>query len=317
MKLNSFARFILALIELITVSQLHGEETQPVIEFVTPFIVRVQWHPDGTPKDNDTGVCIYPSEKVDVRVSNGTKIKRYMSDELVVEQNLNTGALRFIDSTTGALLLSECPEQARTHQSVVEETFVYDDSTARQIDTANGKVTVKDIVSRDTIGVTDKFTVNFLFDNNEALYGLGCHTEGYMNLQGKTLYLTQHNLKVTIPVIVSTRGYGLLFDAGCAMKYVSTPVDAGYKATIEMEAANELDYYFIKGDSMEDVAAGYRYLTGPVSLMPRYVFGYIQSRERYKSSQDIISTLQEFRRRHIPVDLIVQDWNYWPKGWDT
>ena len=66
---------------------------------------------------------------------------------------------------------------------------------------------------------------------------------------------------------------------------------------------------------MDDVIAGYRYLTGSVSLMPRYLFGYTQSKERYVSSDDIISTLREYRRRHVPIDMIVQDWNYWPEGW--
>lgn len=288
---------------------------QPVVEFVTPSVVRVQWHPDGGLRDNSTGVCVWQPKDVRVEVRETSGVKKYISGEIIVEQDLGTGSLRFIDPVSGDVLLSEDKISPRTHEAVVEETFVYEDSTARQVDTANGKVTVKDIVRRDTVGVTDKFTANFTFSRSEALYGLGAHTEGYMNLQGKTLYLTQHNLKVTVPVLVSTRGYGLLFDVGCAMKYTSVPSGDGYCATVEMDAANEIDYYFIKGDDMEDVVAGYRYLTGPVSMMPRYIFGYIQSKERYKSSEDIVGTLREFRRRHIPVDMIVQDWNYWPQGW--
>ena len=71
----------------------------------------------------------------------------------------------------------------------------------------------------------------------------------------------------------------------------------------------------MKGEKMEDVVASYRYLTGPVSMMPRYMFGYIQSKERYVSSSDLISTLRKYREIHVPVDMIVQDWNYWPEGW--
>lgn len=308
-------RFISVFITFVIVSALYAGVSQPSVEFVTPSIVRIQWHPDGTLKDNNTGVCIYDSRHVNVSVSENAGVRKYVTEDLVVEHSLATGALSFIDGKTGVLLMSEDMTVPRTHQPVVEETVVYDDLTAKQIDTANGMVTVKDVVGRDTVGVTDKFTENFIFSKNEALYGLGSHMEGYMNLQGKTQYLTQHNLKVTVPVIVSTRGYGLLFDVGCAMKYVSMPVESGYRATVEMEAADEIDYYFIKGEAMQDVVAGYRYLTGAVSLMPRYLFGYIQSKERYNSSRDIISTLEEFRRRHIPVDMIVQDWNYWPEGW--
>ena len=124
-----------------------------------------------------------------------------------------------------------------------------------------------------------------------------------MNLLGKTLWLTQHNLKITVPMLISPQGYGLLFDAGCAMKYSSS----GKAFTMQMEAARQIDYYFIKGDRMEDIVEGYRYLTGKVQLLPRYAFGYIQSKERYVSSDDLIGTLREYRRRHVPIDMIVQD----------
>lgn len=289
--------------------------SEPVVEFVTPSVLRVQWCPDGVLKNNSTGVCVWQPQKVHVEVSEVSGMRRYVSDEIIVEHDLNSQSLRFIDRLTGTVLLSEDSNCPRTHQSVAEERFVYDDATARQEDTANGKVTIKDIVRRDTTGVTERFALNFVFSGEEALYGLGAHTEGYLNLQGKTLYLTQHNLKVTVPVLVSSRGYGLLFDVGCAMKYSSEPYGTGYRATIDMEAADEIDYYFIKGGSMEGVSAGYRYLTGTVPMMPRYIFGYIQSKERYTSSEDILATLREFRRRHIPIDMIVQDWNYWPLGW--
>ena len=117
-----------------------------------------------------------------------------------------------------------------------------------------------------------------------------------------------------VPVINSTNGYGLRIDAGCAMIFKDSP-DESY---MELQAAKEIDYYFIKGNKMDDVITGYRFLTGKVPLMPLHLFGYIQSKERYSSSDDLINTLQEFRRRKIPIDMIVQDWTYWPAGlWGT
>ncbi|MDE6403586.1 MAG: alpha-glucosidase, partial [Muribaculaceae bacterium] len=194
---------------------------------------------------------------------------------------------------------------------------VYDDESARMEDTANGKVTVKDVLRRDTVSSKTRYVARFLTSAGEGIYGLGSHMEDYMNLLGKTLYLTQHNLKAFVPVIVSTGGYGLLFDAGCSMQYNSSPIGntVGYEMRMELEAADILDYYFIKGTRPRDVVAGYRYLTGDVSMMPRYLFGYIQSKERYVSSADIIGTVREYRRRRVPLDMIVQDWNYWPQGW--
>lgn len=290
----------------------------PSIRFVTPSIVRVQWHPEGKLDDNGTGVCVYQAnDSVVPPIRTDGDVVRYVSDEITVEVDRISSAVRFIDTRTGRILLKEDPSSPRSHRKVFQESFLYDEASARIEETANGKVTVKDILRRDTTGISDSFRINFLMDGRQGLYGLGSHMEDYMNLLGKTLYLTQHNLKITVPVIVSTLGYGLLFDAGCAMKFESRERHAtgDYLTSMELDAARELDYYFIKGRNMEDVALGYRYLTGSVSMMPRYLFGYIQSKERYKSSDDIISTLREMRRRHVPVDMIVQDWNYWPQGW--
>ncbi len=77
------------------------------------------------------------------------------------------------------------------------------------------------------------------------------------------------------------------------------------------EMARDMDYYFIAGETMDKVISGYRTLTGKASLYPKWVLGFWQSRERYKSSAEIEETLAEFRKRHIPIDNIVQDWNYW------
>jgi len=83
------------------------------------------------------------------------------------------------------------------------------------------------------------------------------------------------------------------------------------KLSIWSEMARDMDYYFIAGKNFDEVISGYRTLTGKASLYPKWVQGFWQSRERYKSSQEIEETLAEFRKRHIPVDNIVQDWNYW------
>ena len=83
--------------------------------------------------------------------------------------------------------------------------------------------------------------------------------------------------------------------------------------TIWCEMAKDMDYYFIAGESMDEVISGYRTLTGKASLYPKWALGFWQSRERYKTQDEITGTLAEFRRRHIPIDNIVQDWNYWPE----
>ena len=286
-----FSILVAMVISTIAISQVSSPKVK--VEFITPKIVRVQWSADGSLPGNNTGVCVYERQKV-------------KSPEIIVKNE--GGCISFIDRKTGRVLLKDV---AREAEPVVQERIVYDDATAHMEETANGKVTVKDIVRRDTIGESTRYISRFSCEGTKALYGLGAHMEDYMNLLGKTLWLTQHNLKVTIPMLLSPQGYGLLFDAGCAMKYSSD----GKGFTMQMEAAKQIDYYFIKGDRMDDIVEGYRYLTGKVQLLPLYAFGYIQSKERYVSSDDLINTLREYRRRHVPVDMIVQDWNYWPEGW--
>jgi len=73
----------------------------------------------------------------------------------------------------------------------------------------------------------------------------------------------------------------------------------------------KIDYYFVHGNSMDSIIKGYRTLTGKSQIMPRWAMGYWQSRERYKTQDEILSNLKEFRTRQIPIDNIVLDWNYW------
>ncbi len=312
------------LLSLFLLTSLTALPAAPLIDFITPTIVRVRWNPDGIATDNATGVCVYTPQHVDVKIEKRGELTIMQSDSLTLLVG-DDGNIMFIAERNGlpvAGLQTYLPNPYEC-DTVVRERVVYDDASARMEDTANGKVTVKDVLRRDTIGSNRRFRVSFLTYDDEALYGLGSHMEDYMDLKGKTLYLTQHNLKTFIPMLVSTAGFGLLFDAGCSMKFESKPIEKPvydetppeYETTMELEAANTVDYYFILGPSSEQVIEGYRYLTGNVAMMPRYMFGYVQSKERYVSSDDIINTVKEYRRRHVPLDVIVQDWNYWPQGW--
>ena len=102
-------------------------------------------------------------------------------------------------------------------------------------------------------------------------------------------------------------------EAYCGLR-VAEPRSAEERGQLSIwsEMAKDMDYYFIAGDNLDEVISGYRTLTGRASLYPKWVLGFWQSRERYKTSGEIEQTLAEFRRRQIPVDNIVQDWNYWP-----
>ena len=281
------------------------------VEFVTPDIVRVQYTEENTWMGNGTDVCVPRISDKPVRLTytKETDCCWLKSDSLMVRVGLNTASITYLDKE-GRLLLRENQKIPRVGEKKVTEQAIYDEHSKQIKKTADGDKEIKSILRHDTIGHTWKYRINFEWQPLEALYGWGAHMEDYMNLRGKELYLCQHNLKAMVPVVNSTAGYGLLFDAGCAMMFK----DNSEGSFVELEAAKQIDYYFMKGRTMDAVVANYRLLTGNSPMMPLYLFGYIQSKERYVSSDDLIHTLKEYRQRQIPIDMIVQDWNYWPQG---
>ncbi len=84
--------------------------------------------------------------------------------------------------------------------------------------------------------------------------------------------------------------------------------------TFSSEAGKQLDYYFISGSSMDEVISGYRKLTGKVTIVPKWAMGFWQSRERYKTQDELLGAVAEFRKRKIPLDNIVLDWSYWKQN---
>ena len=96
------------------------------------------------------------------------------------------------------------------------------------------------------------------------------------------------------------------------------PAPERHSLTMSSEVAEGLNYYVVKGDSMDGVIRGYRLLTGQQPMMPKWAYGFWQSRQRYETQQQLLDTVAEYRKRGWPLDNIVQDWFYWPEnGWGS
>jgi len=91
------------------------------------------------------------------------------------------------------------------------------------------------------------------------------------------------------------------------------PADEARDLSIWSEAGQAIDYYVVAGEDMDGVIAGYRELTGKAVLLPKWAYGFWQSRERYKTQAELTDVLDEYRRRRLPIDNIVLDWSYWPE----
>jgi alpha-D-xyloside xylohydrolase len=209
----------------------------------------------------------------------------------------------------GAVVLSTSSLQAKIDLSSGKIQFF--DAAGKTLLQENGR----EIILGTVIGEKIKsIRQKFILSPDEALYGLGQHQEGNMNLRGKTVDLYQVNMKVSVPMLVSSRGYGILWDNYSLSKFNDGP--GGMQ--IWSEVADGIDYYFIAGQNIDQVISGYRTLTGQAPLYPRWAYGFFQSKERYQTQDEIVRIVDEFRQRRIPMDVIVQDWYYWePQKWGS
>ena len=277
------------------------------IQFINPAVVRVRFVPEGNFKDNGTDVCIPQRDKqVNFKIQQHNGWLILISDNLKLIISTKTGSIQYFDHS-GKPLLAENADSARIMQKVTLNKNVFNDAGSKVEKTENGDQVSANITSKESISTAWKARQQFTWQPGEALYGLGSHQEDYMNLRGTMQYLYEYNLKKSIPVLVSTKGYGLLFDAGSAMVFHDDKVGS----FIDMLAVNQVDYYFMYGPEFDQVVHYFRDLTGKVELPPKYMFGYIQSKEKYNNQHEVDSVFNRFRSNHIPLDVIVQDWLFW------
>jgi alpha-D-xyloside xylohydrolase len=154
---------------------------------------------------------------------------------------------------------------------------------------------------------------NFIIPANTAIYGLGQHQEGVMNYRNHTVELKQRNTEIAIPFILTSDGNGLLWDNTSATQFI----DKNGTTTFKSVTGKAIDYYFIAGDKADGVIAELQTLTGKAPMFPKWVFGFWQSRERYTSQTELLNVVKKYRALKVPLDGIVQDWQYWGKDYDT
>ena len=147
----------------------------------------------------------------------------------------------------------------------------------------------------------------FTLDKGEAIYGLGTIQNGKMNRRGEHKRMEQSNLEDFQNVIQSIKGWGLYWD-----NYSPTQFDDDANGmSLTSEAGDYIDYYFMYGGSADGVIAQIRYLSGDVPMFPLWTYGFWQSKERYKTAAETESIVDKYRELQVPLDGIIQDWQYW------
>ncbi len=394
------------------------------VGFYAPNIVHIRYAPDGAAPIRSLAVTGRPDGTVPLTTSSQAR-EVFETQSLQVRLNKSTGELAFYDHA-GKLILQE--------------------RRGRQVGgpwKASG---------------SKRTRLSFVLSPDEAIYGLGQHQDGTMNFRGSIVHLQQENREVAIPFLMSTKGYGVLWDnpsvtdvnvgagdeetipadslidddgkpGGLTARYytgvnfdhlvdtrkdpkvdfdwsktppesmphdfysvrwtgwiqakqggqyamiasgddgirlwvddqeivndwnerplathrVALHFEAGsrhrvrfefYQArfdsivrlawrlptqeqsvTWSSESAKAIDYYFIYGPEFDQVIQGYRRLTGSAPMLPKYALGFWQCKERYKTQEELLGVASEYRRRHIPIDGVIQDWQYWtPHLWGS
>jgi len=183
------------------------------------------------------------------------------------------------------------------------------DSLLRERDSIPRTYEPMQVNGESTYRITDRFSPV----PEEAFFGLGQHQSGMFNYRGSTVELGQNNTDVAIPLLVSSKGYALMWNTA-AFTYVDNRFPS--ELSFSSMAGKSVDFYFLYGPELDTVIHEYRSLTGHAPLLPKWAYGFFQSKDRYVSLDEIKDVAARYRAEHIPLDAMVQDWFWWKNEGD-
>ncbi len=279
------------------------------VAFCTPSIARIRYTLETSFSENESLMVIKRTntEEIHWQLHDQAEYLELLTDVLTVKVDKATCAFTYLDAD-GNVLTKEPSKGGKTLERMdVMRTKFHDAAKSEAKVGADGLRVNVDGWQQTIDRQAFRTKLAFEWQPGEALYGLGSHEEGMMNLRGKHQYLYQQNMKATVPAFLSTRGYGILVDSYSLMTFR----DDAYGSYIWTDTDDELDYYLIAGPEFDDIIKGIRYLTGEAPMLPKWAYGYIQSKERYKTQQELVDTVQAYRDRELPLDCMVLDWCSW------
>ncbi len=187
-----------------------------------------------------------------------------------------------------------------------DSSILFYDSAGHKLTQENTRTLTPTEVNGEKTYRSERF-VN-MWDTQEAFYGLGQHQGGVWNYRGEAVDLSQDNTNISIPLLLSSNGYGIFWNNGSRSRFNNRFVHAFY---LNSEVSDSIDYYFLYGPSFDRIIGAYRELTGAVPLFGKWAYGYWQCKNRYDSQAELLSIARKYREQHIPLDNIVQDWFWW------
>ena len=221
--------------------------------------------------------------------------------------NKATGSVSAADKT-GKTVFSESEKDPKAMERF--ETFRTVQTDAMKVEkvkTADGEKNVIRESEMMSDGFLYRSKLGLKFEDDEVLVGLGQLEDGIWNLRGTTKYLNQANRKIVSPLLISSNGYGLLLTTQSTAIF-RDDIKGSY---IYCEADEYLDYYIIVQSNPEEIIKGMRLLSGKARMLPKWAFGYLQSKERYETQEEILKVADTFREKGLPVDALIIDWMSW------
>lgn len=163
---------------------------------------------------------------------------------------------------------------------------------------------------RPILGGDYQLTMRFeSVDPNEKIYGMGQYQQPYLNLKGADVELAHRNSQASVPFALSSLGYGFLWNNPA----IGRSVLGKNVMSFESHSTKALDYWVVAGDTPAEIEEGYAKATGYVPMMPEYGLGFWQCKLRYWNQEQLLSIAREYKRRELPIDLIVVDFFHWPR----
>lgn len=161
---------------------------------------------------------------------------------------------------------------------------------------------------------SDHFTLQLTFDADkfERLYGMGQYPNDCLNLKGTVLDLAQKNSQISIPFLLSNKGYGFIWNNPAVGRAELSLTHTRFVASY----ARQIDYVIMAGDTPEELVKKYSDLTGKPPKMPDYATGFWQSKLRYSSQDELMAIAKEYKQRNLPISVIVADFYHWPASGD-
>lgn len=173
------------------------------------------------------------------------------------------------------------------------------------------KCSALDIDAREfkpILGGDYSLSARFESEPNERLYGMGQYQQPYLNLKGCELELAHRNSQASVPFLVSSLGYGFLWNNPGVGS-----VTFGKNLTVWRAVSTKvLDYWITAGDTPAQIEEQYAAVTGTVPMMPDYGMGFWQCKLRYQTQEEMLSVAREYKRRGLPISVIVIDFFHWP-----